>query len=72
MTPMIEWKRVAMLCVTAILLTGCAKTTVSGDAGCISYAEARLSMPPPDTVPAGPWGNWIADTDDRMTGTCRS
>ena len=54
-----------------ILLTGCAATTVSGDAGCLSYGEARLDMPPPETVPMGPWGDWIADLDDRMTGTCR-
>ena len=52
------------------LLTGCAQTTVTG-AGCNAYAEARLAMPPAETVPAGAWGLWIADTDDRMTGVCR-
>lgn len=39
------------------------------DAGCLSYGEARLSIPRPlqdDAV-----GRWIADLDDRMTGTCR-
>lgn len=53
------------------LLTACAETMASGDAGCSSYAIARTSMPPADTVPAGVWGEWIADTDTRMTGTCR-
>jgi len=62
------------LCLTVagmILLTGCAGTMIAGDAGCESYAIARSTMPPADTVPAGPWGQWIANTDDRMTGTCR-
>lgn len=54
-----------------LLLTDCARTMASGDAGCISYAEARLVMPDAATVPIGKWGEWIADTDDRMTGTCR-
>ena len=56
-----------------ILLSGCAKTTVPGDAGCISYAEARLARPPAETVTQVPpaWADWIADLDDRMTGTCR-
>ena len=57
----------------AILLTGCAVTMGAGDAGCASYAEARLARPPAETVDAVPpdWANWIADLDDRMTGTCR-
>lgn len=55
----------------AILLTGCAGTRVGGDAGCRSYAIARTAMPPAGTVPGGDWGRWIADLDDRMTGTCR-
>jgi protein involved in temperature-dependent protein secretion len=45
----------------------------AGDAGCASYAEARLARPPAETVaevPSG-WADWIADLDDRMTGTCR-
>lgn len=57
----------------ALLLTGCATTTVGGSAGCQAYAEARLSLPPVETiadVPA-PWAEWVARTDDRMTGTCR-
>lgn len=49
------------------LLSGCVGTM---GAGCESYAESRLTMPPPETVPAGPWGEWIATTDTRMTGTC--
>ncbi|SEG34749.1 hypothetical protein SAMN05421751_1388 [Jhaorihella thermophila] len=57
----------------AILLSGCAATTVPGDAGCISYAEARLARPPAASVAEVPpdWADWIADLDDRMTGTCR-
>jgi len=57
----------------AILLTGCAVTMGAGDAGCASYAEARLARPPAETVAAIPfvWAIWIADLDDRMTGTCR-
>ena len=57
----------------AILLTGCAATMGAGDAGCASYAEARLARPPVETVREVPpaWADWIADLDDRMTGTCR-
>jgi hypothetical protein len=56
----------------ALLLTGCARTTVAGatDAGCSSYAEARLLMPRAEPV-FGKWGDWIADLDDRLTGACR-
>jgi hypothetical protein len=45
----------------------------AGDAGCASYAEARLARPAVETVAAMPpaWADWIADLDDRMTGTCR-
>jgi hypothetical protein len=45
----------------------------AGDAGCDSYAEARLAQPPAETVTDVPphWAAWIADLDDRMTGTCR-
>jgi len=44
-----------------------------GDAGCASYAEARLARPAAETVSEVPpdWAAWIADLDDRMTGTCR-
>lgn len=69
-----DWKRAAGLCAMAgaiALLTGCGTTMAGGDAGCVAYEEGRLSMPPADTVPGGAWGGWIADTDDRMTGTCR-
>jgi hypothetical protein len=60
-----------MVAALALLMTGCAGTMTGGiDAGCISYAEARLAMPG-KSLPAGPWGGWVADTDDRMTGTCR-
>ena len=62
-----------MAAALAILLTGCAATMGTGDAGCASYAEARLARPNPNTFAAVPpdWANWIADLDDRMTGTCR-
>jgi len=59
--------------VLAFLLTGCATTTMPGDAGCASYGEARLARPSAETVAEvpGDWADWIADLDDRMTGTCR-
>ena len=65
--------RFATAAALAILLTGCAATTGGGDAGCASYAEVRLARPPASTVAAVPteWATWIADLDDRMTGTCR-
>lgn len=68
------WNVAARLCAMAVataLLTGCAATMAAGDAGCQSYAEARLAMPDAATVPAGRWGEWVADLDDRMTGACR-
>ncbi|MEM0935168.1 MAG: hypothetical protein AAGJ91_04585 [Pseudomonadota bacterium] len=45
----------------------------AGDAGCASYAEARLARPPAETAATVPpdWADWVADLDDRMTGTCR-
>jgi len=65
--------RSVTVAVLAILLTGCAATMGGGDAGCASYAEARLARPPVSAVAAVPpaWAVWIADLDDRMTGTCR-
>ena len=62
-----------MAAAPAILLTGCAATMGGGDAGCASYAESRLARPAAETVGAVPpdWAVWIADLDDRMTGTCR-
>lgn len=44
--------------------------TVVGDAGCSAYSEARLDMPRLEPLPSTAWGGWIADLDDRMTGTC--
>jgi hypothetical protein len=54
-------------------LSGCAGTTVGGDAGCAAYAEARLARPAVETLATvpRPWAEWIADLDDRLTGTCR-
>ena len=65
--------RSATAAALAILLTGCAATMGAGDAGCVSYAEARLARPAAETVAEVPpeWATWIADLDDRMTGTCR-
>lgn len=54
----------------SLLLTGCGKMTGIGDAGCAAYAEARMDMPRGEAL-TGQWGAWVADTDDRMTGTCR-
>ncbi len=71
-----SWKRGAGRSATAaisILLSGCAATTGAGDAGCLAYGEARLYRPPVATIATVPpaWARWIADLDDRMTGTCR-
>ncbi|NEX48386.1 hypothetical protein [Pseudotabrizicola algicola] len=65
--------RFAMAAALAILLTGCAAMMGAGDAGCASYAEARLARPAAETAEEVPpdWADWIADLDDRMTGTCR-
>ena len=65
--------RFATAAALAILLTGCAATMGGGDAGCASYAEARLARPAASAVADVPpeWATWIADLDDRMTGTCR-
>lgn len=61
------------MAVAALLLSGCATMMTAGDAGCASYAEARLARPPAATIAAVPirWADWIADLDDRMTGTCQ-
>ena len=65
--------RFVMAAALAIPLTGCAATMGAGDAGCASYAEARLARPAAETVSevSPDWADWIADLDDRMTGTCR-
>lgn len=49
---------------TLVLLGAC-----GSDAGCISYGIARGEMPRPLADDAT--GRWVADLDDRMTGTCR-
>ena len=61
------WRLATLLAL--LLISGCATTTVVGDAGCVSYGEARLTMPRP--LGDGPLATWIAALDDRMTGTCR-
>ena len=53
------------------LLTGCAETMASGsDAGCLTYGAQRNAMPRAEPI-VGKWGEWVADTDDAMTGACR-
>ena len=61
------------MAVAALLLSGCATTMSAGDAGCASYAEARLARPTASSIADVPmqWADWIADLDDRMTGSCR-
>ena len=72
MTRSSAFKKAGMLLAMAILLTGCAETMAGGtDAGCISYGEARLTMPDLTMVPPH-IADWIANLDDRMTGACRS
>lgn len=68
-------KRVGMLFVILgifLPMSSCGVTTVSGDAGCVSYAEARLDMPREVPLPRDAWGSWIGKTDTRMSGTCAS
>ena len=50
-----------------------APTTGPWEEGCPPYAAARLGRPAAETVAEVPpdWADWIADLDDRMTGTCR-
>jgi len=66
-------RRCATAAMLALLLTGCTTTIMPGDAGCASYGDARLARPSAETVAEvpGDWADWIADLDDRMTGTCR-
>jgi hypothetical protein len=63
----------AVATAATIWLSGCAGTTVGGDPGCAAYAEARLARPAVETLATvpRPWAEWIADLDDRLTGTCR-
>lgn len=63
-----------MAAMLVALPIGCAATKVVGtDAGCAAYAESRLAMPPFESIGSVPdaWALWVADLDDRMTGTCR-
>ena len=57
----------------SLLLNGCTGSAPISDAGCSSYAEARLARPAAETAAEMPpaWADWIADLDDRVTGTCR-
>jgi len=54
-----------------LLTSGCATTMAAGDAGCVSYGEARLTMPRETATLDAKWLRWIATMDSRMTGTCR-
>jgi len=58
--------RSALLIMPLLSLSMCAMPM---DPGCLSYGEARLSMPRPLADDAT--GVWIADLDARMTGACR-
>lgn len=49
-----------------LAMTACARPM---DAGCMSYGEARLTMPRP--LGDGALPEWVAGLDDRMTGVCR-
>lgn len=71
-TPRAAWSKGAKRCAMAgalILMAGCGATIPVGDAGCASYREARLAMPDAP-LGSGPWPEWVADLDDRMTGAC--
>jgi hypothetical protein len=64
---------ITKITVASLLLSGCSGSMPYSDAGCSSYAEARLARPPAETAAtvSPDWADWIADLDDRMTGTCR-
>lgn len=51
-----------------LALGACVPAPAALDAGCDTYAEARLSMP---RLPDTNLGWWVAITDSRMTGACR-
>lgn len=53
------------------VLSACATTPMTGDAGCVSYGEARLGMPGNPEILPDAWLKWIAEMDTRMTATCR-
>jgi hypothetical protein len=57
------------LVATALWVGGCSAAPLPTDAGCAAYGEARLDVPRP--LGGGPLAAWVADLDDRMTGTCR-
>lgn len=66
------WKRgrTGFAIIAALALTSaCETTTAVGDAGCSAYGISRVAMPQ-EPLPVGPWGIWVANTDDVMTGTC--
>lgn len=50
-----------------LLLTGCAGMMAIG-AGCSAYAAERLKRP---ALGTDSLSIWVADLDDRMTGSCR-
>jgi len=53
------------------LLVGCVKPTISGDAGCAGYGEARAAMPTDLSALDDEWLRWVAATDVRLTAICR-
>jgi hypothetical protein len=59
-----------MILVAALApLTSCGEILIAGDAGCVAYREARLTLPA-DDLADDTVGRWVAVTDSRMTGTC--
>ena len=51
-----------------VVLTACAAAVTIRDAGCLTYGEARLSMP---ALGTDPLSQWVAVLDGRMTAVCR-
>lgn len=71
MTGLKRATRLSVVLTVIVLMSACDKTMANGDAGCMSYSTARSVMPRQELLPQGAWGEWIAATDTRMTGTCR-
>lgn len=62
--------RLSLMGATAacLMMSACGETVING-AGCSIYA-GRVAAMPDEPVPETAWGDWVADTDDAMTGGC--
>ena len=70
---MLRMPNAALAAMLTTFLSGCAGTMASGDAGCLSYGEARRERPSDDAFRASDPEvvAWVGEVDARMTGACR-